>query len=174
MKSHYKSISLFVLATLLLFTNGCGYQLGSIMHPQVTSIAVAPIKNETLEPRIAAYLRHALTEQFQLDGSVKLAPQNKADAILYARILKVENRGTGEDSWRNGYEYNASEWTITVTIEFKVIIPGRVKPLIATRRVTQSATYQSAADQFVSRQLGALQACRNASETIVQYTVEAW
>jgi outer membrane lipopolysaccharide assembly protein LptE/RlpB len=172
---HLKKIFLLILLSVTLsFVSGCGYQLGSIMHPQVKSIAIAPIKNETLEPKLAAYLRHALTEQFQLDGSVKLKQKNQADAIMYARIIKVVNRGTGEDSWDDGYEYNASEWTITVTVEFKVIIPGRVKPLISTRQITQSATYQSAADQFVSRHLGALQACRNASETMVQYTVEAW
>jgi outer membrane lipopolysaccharide assembly protein LptE/RlpB len=171
----YKQLLLPVLATIMLLsTGGCGYQMGSIMHPQVKSIAIAPVTNDTLEPFAAAEMRGALCEKFQFDNSLKLKQLDTADCILYGKIVEVKTTATMEDSFDYHQTYRAAEWSVSVIFEFVVLIPGRKKPLISKRRVSGSAKYQVAADQAITRKRGVRQACRNAAEQAVVYTTEAW
>jgi hypothetical protein len=166
--------SVLALALAMASIPGCGYQMGSIMHPQIKTIAIAPIKNETLEPYGSAAMRGALCEQFVVDGSLKVTSLEKADCILYGRITNVKARGTLEDAFDNGQTYRAAEWTATVTFEFEVVIPGRKKPLIEKRIVSGTAQFQVMADQQATRRRGMKQACADAARQAVIYTVEAW
>ena len=65
--------TLFLLLFLLL--GGCGYQVGSLMHPQVKTVAVAPVVNETVAYNVAAEMRGLLCECFITDGSLKLVDE---------------------------------------------------------------------------------------------------
>jgi len=174
MKTAYKITAMITLALIILCTGGCGYKMGSIMHPQVKSIAIAPITNETLEPFVSASMRGALTEQFQFDNSLKVKDLQTADCILFGKVIKVETTASAEDSTDNEQTYRAAEWQVAVEFEFIVSIPGRKEPLISKRRVKGTAKYQVMADQEVTRSRGVKQACRNAAQEAVVYTTEAW
>ena len=52
-----KSRSILLSALLAFGLGGCGYHLGDIGNPQLKSIAVAPIDNETYEPNASAFMR---------------------------------------------------------------------------------------------------------------------
>ena len=43
-----KHILIAAAALLLPILSGCGYRIGSLMHPQINSIAIAPVVNETV------------------------------------------------------------------------------------------------------------------------------
>ncbi len=167
-------VALLAVTTSLTLLSGCGYHMGSLMHPQIKTIAIAPIKNNTLEPYGSAAMRAALCEQFQFDGSLKVVSLEKADCILYGRITQVTSKGTIDDSYDNKQTYRPSEWEVTIEFEFEVVIPGRKKPLVNKRVVAGSAKYQVMADQAVTRRRGLKQACINAARDTVVYTVEAW
>lgn len=167
----------FVATTILLvaaFGGGCGYHMGSLMHPQVKTIAIGPVKNETIAPFLSAYMRQALCEQFQFDGSMKVKGLKEADCILYGKVTKIETKGVKEDSYDNLQTYRASEWEVTVTFEFVVVIPGREKLLVNNRVVNGTAKFQVMADQAVTKVRGFQQACRDAAQQAVVYTTEAW
>ena len=166
--------SLFSLVMTCFLTTSCGYQVGSMMHPQIQSIAVADVKNDTKEPYVSSVMRGNLAEQFQVDGSLKLTSLGKADCIVYCRVLRVETSAIRWDSQDDDQTYRPSEFAINVTVEFTVLIPGRSEPLIRTRQITGSANYQSTADPNVGKIYGLRQACYNAARRIVQYTTEAW
>ncbi len=159
---------------LYLAVSGCGYHMGSVMHPQVNTIAIAPIKNETLEEFATPSMRQALAEQFQVDNSLKLKTVEEADCVLYGRITKIKTTGIGFDSTNNEQSYTPAEFALELTFEFNVIIPGRSKSLINTREVTGVAAYQVNADNEIARRRGIQMACRAAAEKAVIYTVEAW
>ena len=167
-------MALMAVAVSITLLAGCGYRMGSLMHPQVKTIAIAPIKNNTLEPYGSAAMRAALCEQFQFDGSLKVVSLEKADCILYGRITSVESKGTMDDSFDNMQTYRPSEWQVTINFEFEVVIPGKKKPLVNKRVVAGTAQYQVMADQDVTRRRGLKQACINAARDTVVYTVEAW
>lgn len=174
MKAYFKVIAVLQAAFLTALFSGCGYQAGSIMHPQVKSIAVAPVTNETLEPNASAYMRQSLAEQFEFDNSLEVKGLDAADCVIYGRILKVETTTISFDSSNNQQSYVPAEFTLKLTFEFAVIIPGRSKLLINTREVIGEAKYQVAADHDIARRRGIQQACRNAAQKVVIYTVEAW
>jgi hypothetical protein len=159
---------------LYLAVSGCGYHVGSVMHPQVETIAIAPVKNETLEEFATPCMRQALSEQFQLDNSLKVKSIETADCVLYGVVKKIETMGIGFDSTNNEQTYAPAEFALKVTFEFTVIIPGRSKSLINTREVSGVAAYQVTADNEIARRRGIQQACRDAAQKAVVYTVEAW
>lgn len=170
---------MFTLCTALLaaaFLSGCGYRIGarSLMNPQVKSIAVAELKNDTLEMLAASIMRQQLCERFQFDGGLTLKNLGSSDCVLYGKITKVSNITIREDSMDNDITYRPAEFQLSVTFEFTVLIPGRGEPLIPTRSVVGSATYQILADPAVSRSNALKQACYNAARLAVEYTTEAW
>ncbi len=93
----WKNIRIFcgMAACLLVFlsTSSCGYRVGSLMHPQIKTVAIADVKNETTEVLASAIMRKLLAERFQFDNSLKIVSLDKADCIVYCRIKGIENQG---------------------------------------------------------------------------------
>jgi hypothetical protein len=172
--------SVFVCAALVLsgfFAGGCGgggYHIGSTAHPQIKTIAIAPVTNETLAYNVAADMRGMLCDQFMFDGSFKIKDQGTADCIVYARVLDIVTQEVMSASYDNDKTYRAAEWSVTVKVEFTVIIPGRKDPLVNKRIVSGTTNYQVQADVETNRRRGILMACRDAAQQLVQYTTEAF
>ncbi len=171
-------IGLAVIGLAVLFCGGCGYRIGNIMHPQIKSVAVAPVQNETLELNLTAQVRNLLCERFMTDGSLKLVDEKEADCIVYARIVDAKY---SEVSWAESTRAEdgedillPNEWTVTLTIEYTVIIPGRVKPLVSARKVTGSANFQTGPDQLTGRMNGVRQAAYAAAKQVVASFAEGW
>ena len=170
----FRMLAIAAVLTTCALSGGCGYHMGSIMHPQIKSIAIGPVKNNTKAPFLSAYMRQSLCEQFQFDNSLKVKGLKEADCVLYGKVTKIETHGVMEDSSDNQQTYRASEWQVRVTFEFAVIVPGKKKLLVNNREVVGTAKFQVMADQAVTKVRGFQQACRDAAQQAVVYTVEAW
>ncbi len=158
----------------MIMTGGCGYHWGSIMHPQVKSIAIAPVVNETTAYNVASDMRMMLAEQFMLDGSLELTSLETSDCILETRVLGVKFTEIDDDSYDASVIYRPSEWRVEVEAEFKVIIPGTREPLVKTRKVVGRALFKSQADMETNRIQATRMACAEAAKLIIIYTTEAW
>jgi outer membrane lipopolysaccharide assembly protein LptE/RlpB len=82
-----------VAATVLL--SGCGYKLGEIRPTpmrSVRTIAVPTFKNNTFKPRLEVLFADTLVKRMQQDGTYEIVADDKADAILYCTISKIETR----------------------------------------------------------------------------------
>ncbi|MEI8387637.1 MAG: LPS assembly lipoprotein LptE, partial [Verrucomicrobiota bacterium] len=80
-------------ATVLL--SGCGYKLGEIRPTpmrSVRTIAVPTFKNNTFKPRLEVLFADTLVKRMQQDGTYEIVADDKADAILYCTISKIETR----------------------------------------------------------------------------------
>lgn len=160
--------------SLLLLLSGCGYHLGHLMHPQVKSIAIAPVKNETLVYNVPAILRNTLSEAFMRDGALKVKSLREADCILYARVTEVTYRETTPASFDNEITYRPMEWRIWMTVEFTVVIPGNKEPLIKKQKISADALFQVQADYYVNRQRGIQQCSWHLARKLTQQVTEAW
>lgn len=169
-----QKIKVYIIGFSLLFLAGCGYHAGSTMHPQVRSIAIAPVVNDTLEPNVSAELRNSLSERIMVDGSLKVKSIKEADCIIYCRVTEAKTTATQDDSRDNQQNYRPAEWNVEITVEFSVIIPGNKTPLVSTRKVTGSALYQVLADYDITRRSGIHGACWAVAGQVIQYTTEAW
>ena len=168
--------NLLAAMAVLFMLCGCGYRVGFLGHPQIRSLGVAPVSNETLSYNAAGVLRSLLCERIMNDGTYKLLSESKADCIIYAKILKMEFR---ERSWSSSDNHNAGEYfpdyyRVTATVEYSVIIPGRVQPLIGPARVTGSAMFDHIIDLEHARNVGAKSALWEATKKIIDQCTEAW
>ena len=168
---------LFLLSAVLIsagFLQGCGYHAGSISHPQIKTVAIADVKNETYEVLASALLRTILAERFQFDNSLKLTSLEKADCIVYTRILNVSNSSI---SWRYNSkvdDYRANEYQLRVTVQYLVRMPGRSKPLVPLSTASGSSLYLFSHDPAIGRVSALKQALLRVSDNIVSATTEAW
>ena len=171
-----KRFSAVLAAAALCLLCGCGYRIGTMGHPQIKTIAIAPVKNDTTLYNAAWILRNVLVEQFMLDGTLKVVSEKEADCILYARINEssVSEVTSTHRYNRSDSSFQPHEWKITVKAEYSVIIPGRKDPLIPLRNVSGSANFQAPGDVDSARRRGAAQACRETAVEIVEFTTEAW
>ena len=158
-----------------LVSASCGYyHMGSMMHPQIKTIAISAIRNDTREPLLTELARTQIAARFQSDNSLKLVSKEEADCILYVRLVKVT---TSMSRYNPGYEedeYRPAEFRLNLTAEMEVLIPGRSDPLIPKRSISAGANYQYNVDPQVGKYYGLRQACFNLGGEIVEYTTEAW
>ncbi len=168
--------TLFVFAALALcaLLSACGYHMGSMMHPQIKTIAIAEIRNDSKEPLLTRTMRQQLAEAVQVDGSLKLVSQSEADCILYCKIKEVDTISVREDSDDGQENYTPSEFQLTITGSFQVLIPGQSKPLIPIREISTRANYQYESDPQIVRFQGMKQAAKRFANLAIQYTTEAW
>ncbi|MCQ2352418.1 MAG: LPS assembly lipoprotein LptE [Victivallaceae bacterium] len=153
---------------------GCGYQIGYLGHPQLKTVAIAPVINETLIYNIAPQVRTALAECFQTDGTMKVVSETKADCIVYAKVVDCKYSQVSYSSETTDKDLNPDQWSATVTIEYSVMIPGRAAPLIKNNSASGSATFTSGADLEISRAYAGQQAAFTASKNVVIQVTEAW
>lgn len=87
-------ITALISLSLLLFVSGCGYQLqgsGSILPPDVRTIAVTQTENVTSEPGLGLILTEAIRSRFERYGVVEVIDNaGAADAILSSKVVNVE------------------------------------------------------------------------------------
>lgn len=169
----FRVFAVTAVAAIIALGSGCGYSIGYISHPQMESIAVAPVVNETGNYNASALLRNVLAEKFMTDGSMTLKGLKSADCIIYARILQVKYSSV-DTLLSDSDPYIPEEWIVDVTIEYSVIVPGRAKPLIPATKVTERALFLREADLEGARYNGLRQALSNAAKKIVYGVTEAW
>ena len=170
-----KTLGPVILAAVLL-SGGCGYRIGSLMHPQIQSIAIAPVTNETVAYNVGPQVRGLLCETFQQDGSLQLKRESNADCILYARVVSIK---FSQSSWSSinkddDENYVPVQWSVSVGIEYSVVIPGELTPLIAKRNAAGKATFMAGADMETGRTSGIRQAAFEAAKQVVAQVTEGW
>ena len=168
--------TLFAAVAAAVMLCGCGYRIGFIGHPQIKSMGVAPVTNETLSYNAAGVLRSLLCERIMNDGTYKLLRESQADCILYAKVLKVDY---SERTWSSNNNHNAGEffpeyYKVTATVEYSVVIPGRVKPLIGPAKVKGTAMFDHVIDLEHARNVAAKYALWDATKKIIDKCTETW
>ena len=174
-----KFIPKFAILFLVLVCSGCGYHVGSMMHPQVKSIGVAPVVNDTAFFNSASVLRSMLSETFMTDGSLKLKDVTKADCVIYARVTGIkfsEISISDSTDKRSTYtaDFTPNQWQVTVDVQYSVEIPGRAKSLISLRKASGSAKFENGVDMQTAREGGVRQALFQAARNITAQVTEAW
>ena len=165
--------ALFCGLLLAVFCTGCGYKAGFIKHPQLNSIAVAPVINETEIYNAASNMRMMMTEAIMQDGTYKLADLRRADAILYMTVDNILFAEASPAVVSEQVEYRPDEWRVRVNVSYKLVIPGQGKPLMAGSRYGE-IRFQAGADVESGRLKAVRQACFEAAKNITYAIAEGW
>ena len=85
-----------ICGLILILSTGCGYQFqggGSILPPDVKTVAIAQSENRTVEPGLALRFQESLRERFDRYGAVKVISDTAAaDAVLTTVIKDVSSQ----------------------------------------------------------------------------------
>ena len=84
---------------LFLLSSGCGYHMGSLAHPQLKTVAIAPVVNDTVLPYISATMRDELAARFMVDGTYKVVDMDEADMIVFVKVNTYTVRETGVSNY---------------------------------------------------------------------------
>ena len=77
---------------LLMLLSSCGYHMGSMMHPQIKTVAIAEVRNETREVLASAIMRKQIAERFQFDNSLKISSVGlvwPTDDVVFDNLWKA-------------------------------------------------------------------------------------
>jgi hypothetical protein len=158
---------------------GCrSLQSGSLAHPQIRSIAVGRILNQTADAGMAFQLRSSLVEELIRDASIKLVGRKQAQTIMEAQILSFKFDQVAESKTRADADGNSTYQTevyrATVNLKVRLMVPGRSAPAVDWREVSGSVEFSRLPDLAATRVQALRQALAAGSSRAVTVMVEAW
>ena len=167
-----KSSAVLVLAVSLLLT-GCGYKLGEIRPTPMRSVrtlAVPTFKNKTFMPRIEVLFADTLVKRLQQDGTYELVADDRADAIVFCTIEKIERRALR--SVQNDV-LATSEYGLRVFVRYQV--EDRVTGRVLLQGAAQgNATFFSGNDLVTIERQAMSNAASDLSNNIMAEISEGW
>jgi hypothetical protein len=168
-------------AACLILAGGCArYHTGSVMHPDVRTIAIPAVANDTDEPRLGSLAQSKLRAGFSRDGSLRvLDDESAADCVLDATVVSYAYRSrgqvrTGSDDDEQEDVYVSAIYAVTVTIRYQVTQPGQDEPLLTWRTAVGEAEFSELPDLEVARADAWRIALADAAEGVVYGVTEAW
>jgi len=165
------SANILGLAAALLTFCGCvGYRLGSTLPPGVTSIHVPTFVNRTNEPRLETDTTQAAIREFQRDGTLKIAGERDADAILKVTLVKLMLKPLRYEKDR---EKATEEYRLTITAELIFERAGSGEVLLR-RSVSGDTTFEPRGDLSSAKRAGLPDAAEDLAHDIVESLVEYW
>jgi hypothetical protein len=169
-------IRITILCTMLA-ASGCGvYRLGSTMDPDLGTIAIGTVANETREPMLTSYFRNEVPAMFMRDGSLQVV-NGSADCVLQARITGYNLRQIGEEETISNDEDQRLNrtviWGVDVNVEYEVLRADGTA-YIPTTVATGKAEFSELIDLEVVRKDGLRQAIYDAADQIVTAVTNPW
>jgi outer membrane lipopolysaccharide assembly protein LptE/RlpB len=160
-----------VLAALALL-NGCaGYQLGSMLPPDIQKVYVPTFVNQTTEPFIEIETTQATIVEFQLDGSLEVVREEQADSILEVTLKDYNLEAVGYSKVRRT-QANEYRVTITASILFKRKATDEV--VVNYPAVIGQETFPYSGDLSSAKRAVLPQVAEQLAHNIVKRVVETW
>jgi hypothetical protein len=170
-----------IAAGVLLAAAGCQYQWGPVAHPQIRSLGVGLLGNDTRESSASATLRGKIAEAVSKEPGMTLAQPDQADAVVEGRVVTISQHQLARAKLRSDADvrdkadvYQTSLYRLEVTVEYEVRIPGYAKPFIERRQVIGQADMGNWPDPQIPRASALSLALADAATQIVATVTEAW
>jgi len=163
-------IFLSVAAASLL--NSCaGYRLGSMLPPDIKSVHVPTFINKTDEPLVDVETTQATIEQIQLDGSLKIAGPDDADAVLE---VTVYDYNLSPIAFRSDRVTQTDEYRVNLTAQ--ILLKRRVSGdvVVEDPAVMGETTFLVTGDLTSAKRQALPEAASDLAKDIVERMVEAW
>lgn len=158
------------LLALSLGAAGCAYRLGSTLPPGLSSVHVPTVVNRTDEPQVERDVTRSLVQEFQRDGTLRIAEAGAADSRIDVTVsgFKLLPLRYERDAAKTAREYR-----LLLEADF-VLRRTRDDTVLMQRRVQGEATFTFAGDMATSKRSALPEATRDLAHDIVEAVVEFW
>ena len=167
---------------LLLLLSGCGYATKTVLPDNVKTVHVDTFKNniditkevsakdkyEVYRPNLEVDLRDAIVGRIFLDGNLKIADKDTADAMLEGQITQYR-----KDPLRYQNEV-VQEYRISVVCDVKLIDQASSKVLFEEDNITGDASYFTTGTLQKTETAALSDAMSDLSRRIINKIVENW
>lgn len=173
---------LFAGCWLLVVFSGCGYTTKTLLPDDIKTIQIETFKNniditkevgakdkyEVYRPNLEVDLRDAVVSRVFLDGNLKIADKNSADAVLEGQIMQYR-----KDPLRYQNEI-VQEYRISIVCNVKLISQKDSKVLFEEDGITGDTTYFIAGALQKTETTALNDAMSDLARRIVNRIVENW
>lgn len=171
-----KAISALLLAVLIaasmLGATGCaGYKLGSMLPADVKTVYVPSFINETTEPLIEVECLRAVMEELQRDGSLRIADEENADAIVRVRLREYRLEPVVFDTTNRS---NVRQYRIKLAASLVMTRRSNDSVIVERPIVRGEGVFNVLGDLSSSKLTGLPVAAADLARNLVQQMVEAW
>lgn len=171
----------FAFLAGLAALSGCrGYRAGSLMHPDIRSVSIGDVKNQTPHPGLSTQVRNELARELARSAAATLVRPAAADAVLHVTITESSTEAIANTQVREPVDGEESaDVRQPVLYRTRVTLHGRLKlPRDGTPVVERSAKGYAEFDRTPevpeARRAASEQAIRNAVQHLVSTITQAW
>jgi len=166
----------FILLTTTLFFNGCGYTRHTVLPRNMKTIYVETVKNKLDVEEIYAYqpglemdITNAVIRKLQVDGTIKVVEQSKADVILKTDLLKFEQEGLRFNNLEGVTEYR-----LFIVVKLKLIDAKTGDLLWEEPNFTGDDEYYVSNVTSIGEQKAAVDAVGRLASNVADRIVQDW
>lgn len=157
--------------SLHLLTGCAGYRVGSMLPDTIKSVYIPTFINNTTEPLIEIDATQAAIEQFQRDGSLKLADQATADAELTVVLTSYKLEPV---SFRKDIRTAAQQYRIFLTAKMEMRTKADGKVIVESPRIVGKYVFDVTGDLSSSKLSANPQVSQDLAKNLIEMLVEYW
>jgi len=172
----------FCVFVSLCLVSGCGYTTKTILPDNIKTIHVETFKNniditkevdakdkyEVYRPNLEVDLRDVIVNRIFLDGNLKMAGKDSADAVLEGEIVQYR-----KDPLRYQNEV-VQEYRISIMCDVKLVNQKDLKILFEENNITGDTTYFTTGTLQKTETSALNDAMSDLARRIVNKIVENW
>jgi hypothetical protein len=162
----------FSLLLAIILLTSCAYSFrGSNLPPHIKTIGIPNFENETLEPGLSQEVTAGVIDRFIKDGRLKLAPEDKANARIEARIIKYENK-----VYNYSTDQSPRDYIVVLTVAVTMRDQVKNRDLWKDDNMTRTATYvpDATGDNAANEEAARKNAIESLAGDVVTRTMEQW
>ncbi len=152
--------TIFSLLVLLSLLSSCAYHLGNpALDPEMKTLAIAEVLNQTPESSLTALFKNALSERIANEPGLRLAAVDSGEAAQLKLLIKnLDNRSLARAKLREeenvdyeGDAYQTVLYRISAKVIYKVYSPATPGKLLRSGEVTGKADLPKLHDREVAQ-----------------------
>ncbi len=159
-------------ALLLLLSAGCvSYRLGSMLPADVRTVYMPTCVNQTTEPLIEQDATRAILSQIQMDGSLRVAPEDTADTILDVTLVRF---WLDPVAYVAGDSSTANQYRMSIRASFVLRRRADNSVIVESPGITGWYDFDFAGDMTSSKAVALRPAAEDLGRRIVNKIVQYW
>lgn len=162
---------LLMMVILFALQPGCvGYRLGSTLASDIKSIFIPTFGNRSGEPLAEHTLTKATIEEFQKDGTLKIARMDQADLVLQCTLVKVDLEPLRYD---RADRSKPNEYRLRVIVNYSLKRGGSLETM-SEGEAEGEATFVFAGNLTLAKKNALPDAAKDLAKRLVEAVVETW